>query len=135
MNHTRVAVLRGGPSNEYDVSMQSGANVLAALKELGYQVRDIVITRKGEWLENGLVKQPAQALEAVDAVFIALHGAYGEDGTLQRLLQIHKIPFTGSNALSSNIAFNKILTKQTLQEHGVLAPKDHKVRWRLIIGC
>jgi len=127
MNHIRVAVLRGGPSDEYDVSMKTGANVLVALKELGYQIKDIVITRKGEWLESGMVRKPEQALEGADSVFIALHGAYGEDGTLQRFLQTHKIPFTGSNALASNIAFNKILTKDTLKSSGIKSPKHYKI--------
>lgn len=122
-----VAVIRGGPSNEYEVSMQTGATVLNALKELGYQTKDIVITRKGEWLENGMVRRPEQALAAVDSVFIALHGRYGEDGKLQRLLQTHKVPFTGSNALTSNIAFNKILTKDTLKGTGIKSPKHYKV--------
>ncbi len=127
MKHKRVAVLRGGPSNEYEVSMKTGANVLCALKELGYQVKDVVITRKGEWLENGMVRRPENALEAVDSVFIALHGAYGEDGTIQRLLQTHKIPFTGSNALTSNIAFNKLLTKDLLKSQKISTPKHHKI--------
>lgn len=127
MQHTRVVVLRGGPSAEYDVSMKTGANVLKALDERGYPVKDVVITRKGEWLENGRVRRPEQALEGVDKVFIALHGTFGEDGTLQRLLQTHKIPFTGSNALTSNIAFNKILTKDTLSQHGIKSPKHFKV--------
>jgi D-alanine-D-alanine ligase len=123
----RVAVLRGGPSNEYDVSMKSGANVLRALEALGYTTKDIVITRKGEWLENGRVRKPEQSLEAVDVVFIALHGSYGEDGTVQRLLQTYRIPFTGSNALSSNIAFNKILTKDTVRSSGISLPGHYKL--------
>lgn len=127
MRHVRVAVLRGGPSNEYDVSMKSGANVLKALDELGYITKDIVITRKGEWLENGRVRKPEHALESVDTVFIALHGSYGEDGTVQRLLQTYRIPFTGSNALSSNIAFNKVLTKDTVRSSGISLPAHHKL--------
>jgi D-alanine-D-alanine ligase len=114
MKHTRVAVLRGGPSEEYDVSMQTGANVLKALNEIGYQVKDVVITRKGEWLENGLVRKPEYILASIDVVFIALHGAYGEDGNLQKLLEIYGLPYTGSTNLTSRIAFNKILTKNNL---------------------
>jgi D-alanine-D-alanine ligase len=127
MKHTRVAVLRGGPSEEYDVSMQTGANVLKALNEIGYQVKDVVITRKGEWLENGLVRKPEYILASIDVVFIALHGAYGEDGNLQKLLEIYGLPYTGSTNLTSRIAFNKILTKNTLKQAGIKQPKHVKI--------
>lgn len=123
----RVAVLRGGPSTEYDVSLRSGAEVIKALRELDYTYKDITITRKGEWLEMGIARAPEKALEAVDIVFIALHGEYGEDGQVQRILQRLKIPFTGSNALASAIAFNKELTKQTLRDHNISMPKHRRL--------
>jgi D-alanine-D-alanine ligase len=123
----RVAVLRGGPSSEYEVSLKSGAAVLAALRKLEYPHKDITITRKGEWLESGIVKSPENALEAVDVVFIALHGEYGEDGQVQRILQRLNIPFTGSSAFSSAVAFNKELTKHSLKEHGIKMAKHRKV--------
>lgn len=123
----RVAVLRGGPSEEYGVSMQSGANVLMALDELGYPRKDIVITKQGDWLEQGLTRRPEQALEAIDVVFIALHGTYGEDGQVQRIIQQRRLPFTGSGALASAIAFNKELAKQTVLPGGVLTPRYRRV--------
>lgn len=122
----RVAVLRGGPSNEYDVSLRSGAAVLEALRDEGYDCKDIMVTKKGEWLESGLLRAPEQALDATDVVFIALHGQYGEDGQVQRLLQRKNIPFTGSRALSSAVAFNKELTKFTLRDHDILMPKHQR---------
>jgi len=127
MSYKRVAVLRGGPSAEYDVSMKSGVAVLAALHKLGYDFKDIVISKRGEWLDSGLVRNPKDALEAVDVVFIALHGAYGEDGELQKLLQRLYIPFTGSRALPSATAFNKDFTKRTLANSGITMAKHHKV--------
>lgn len=127
MRHKRVAVLRGGPSEEYSVSMLTGAGVLKALAQMGYPYKDIVITKKGEWLENGIVKRPEHALHAVDVVFIALHGSFGEDGSVQRFLQQHKIPFTGSNALTSSIAFNKHATKDRLQSAGVKMAEHYKL--------
>ncbi len=123
----RVAVLRGGPSTEYDVSLKTGAEVLRALRELDYPHKDVVITKTGEWLESGIVRSPEKALEAVDVVFIALHGQYGEDGQVQRVLQRLNIPFTGSNAFSSAVAFNKELTKQSLKDHGISMPKHHRL--------
>lgn len=126
MSHKRIAVLRGGPSEEYDVSMLTGASVLQALDELEYPYKDITITKQGEWLESGRSKSPKTALEAVDVVFIALHGAYGEDGQIQRLLEHIGMPYVGTRALASNIAFNKALTKQTLFDHPLRMPR-HRV--------
>ncbi|MCA9361762.1 D-alanine--D-alanine ligase [Candidatus Kaiserbacteria bacterium] len=126
----RVAVLRGGPSEEYAVSLQSGNSVLHALKQLEYPHRDIVITKQGEWLESGFVRQPERALEAVDVVFIALHGSYGEDGQVQRILERNAIPFTGSRALASAIAFNKELTKQTIIPYNIRTPHYRRVSRR-----
>lgn len=123
----RVAVLRGGPSTEYDVSLKTGSEVLRALRELDYPHKDVVITKSGDWLESGIVRSPEKALEAVDVVFVALHGQYGEDGQVQRILQRLNIPFTGSNAFSSAIAFNKELTKRSLAEHNILMPKHHRI--------
>ena len=123
----RVAVLRGGPSSEYDVSLRSGTAVLEALRALEYPHKDIVITKQGEWLDSGFVRTPQKALEAVDVVFIALHGAYGEDGQVQRIIQRLGIPFTGSNAFSSTVAFNKELTKETLRDHGINMARHRRV--------
>ncbi len=123
----RVAVLRGGPSSEYDVSLKSGAAVLRALRKLDYQHKDITITKKGDWLESGIVRSPEKALEAIDVVFVALHGEYGEDGQVQRILQRFNIPFTGSNAFSSAVAFNKDLTKQSLKDHGINMAKHRRI--------
>lgn len=123
----RVAVLRGGPSTEYEVSLQTGSEVLKALRDLDYVSKDIIITRGGQWLESGKVQVPEKALDAVDVVFIALHGQYGEDGQLQRLLQRLNIPFTGSNAFASGVAYNKELAKMTLREHGISMAKHRRI--------
>lgn len=123
----RVAVLRGGPSTEYDVSMQTGAGVIAALKDNNHDVKDIVISRAGEWLVHGMVKQPAEALIDNDVVFIAMHGQFGEDGTIQRLLERLGIPYTGSGPLASAIAMNKHLSKEHLKDTGIKLPKSMKL--------
>lgn len=120
-----IAVLRGGPSNEYEVSMKTGSNVLKVLRDLNYKHKDVVITKNGDWLENGFIKTSNATLEGVDVVFLALHGTYGEDGQIQRILENAKIPFTGSRALSSAIAFNKELTKNVLLQRDLKMPK-HK---------
>jgi len=125
MYNPRIAVLRGGPSDEHSVSMKTGGSVLRSLNNQNYMTRDIVITKDGEWLEDGRVRSVDQGLECVDLVFLALHGAYGEDGEVQKVLHRKHIPFTGSSSLSSAIAFNKKLTKDTLRNHGVKMPEDY----------
>lgn len=122
-----VVVLRGGPSQEYDVSMRTGQAVLLALSELGYEHKDIIVSKKGEWLHEGFVRKPESILDATDVVFLALHGEYGEDGQVQRLLQRKNVPFTGSRAMPSSIAFNKELTKETLRTLGIKMPRHRRV--------
>lgn len=107
--------------------MHSGAGVIAALSALGYHVIDIPVTKKGEWLIDGRVKSPDVALMAVDVVFIAMHGAYGEDGTVQKICERLHIPFTGSNSFPSSLAFNKDLTKRTLRDTSIKLPKHIRI--------
>lgn len=121
----RIGVLRGGPSAEYEVSLQSGAAVLAALRsklEHLYEAHDVLIDLAGKWHVDGREFSPAEAHHHFDVAFNALHGAYGEDGKIQAILAAHDIPFTGSDSLSSAVAMNKVLTKQTLEKHGLKSP-------------
>jgi D-alanine-D-alanine ligase len=114
----RAAILRGGPSSEYDVSLRSGAGIIASLKDSPYVTKDIIISKGGDWLVDGFIKSPQQALADVDVVCIALHGSYGEDGTVQRILERLHIPYTGSGSYASAIAINKAQTKDHLRAHG-----------------
>lgn len=132
MLKTRVAVIRGGPSSEYDISMSTGAGVIESLNLMGYHVQDVTVSKKGEWLVNGLVKQPEVALMTTDVVFIAMHGAYGEDGTVQKICERLHIPFTGSNSFPSSIAFNKDSTKRALQSYGIKTPKHVKINRQMM---
>jgi D-alanine-D-alanine ligase len=115
----RVAVLRGGPSEEYDVSIQTGASVIRALDPHRYEVVDVVISKQGDWLLRGVRREPRDIFHMVDVVFVALHGAYGEDGTVQRLMDSTGVKYTGSRAFSAAIAMHKGLTKDRLETHGV----------------
>ncbi len=116
---TVVGVLRGGPSSEYDISLQSGANVLASLDPVQYEPRDIFIDRQGQWYMHGLEVPPEKALRGVDVAFNVLHGEYGESGEVQKILESTGTLYTGSNAFSSLLAFNKHATKEIVQKHGV----------------
>lgn len=120
---TRVAVLRGGLSDEYTVSLATGAAVLEAMDRRFFDPIDVVITRNGEWLIEGYVRFPEQILHSIDLVFNALHGTYGEDGTVQRLLDRYGVKYTGSKAMPSSVAMHKALTKDTLKDTGIkMAP-------------
>src|SRR6185312_15965037 len=83
---TVVGILRGGPTQEYDASLKSGASVFANLDTSRYEPRDIFIDRQGTWHVHGVARLPADALSGVDVAFNIVHGQYGEDGTLQRIL-------------------------------------------------
>ena len=116
---TVVEVLRGGPSNEYSVSLKTGAAVLDALDKEKYEPRDIFIDRNGQWHMHGIGVPPEKALFGTDVVFNALHGHYGEDGQVQRLLEQLGVPYTGSSAVASAVSFNKQQTKYLAQNLGV----------------
>lgn len=117
-----MAVLRGGPSREYDVSLKTGAAVLDALDKDRYEPRDIFISRDGVWHLHGVGVAPERALFGSDVAFNAMHGHYGEDGQVQRLLEQLGVPYTGSGAVASATAFNKHLTKQEAQKFGIKTP-------------
>ena len=119
MSKIRVGVLRGGPSNEYEVSLKTGSTVLANLPEEKYETRDIFIDKQGTWHMRGRPVYPEQALEQVDVAFNALHGHYGEDGQVQHLLEQLAIPFTGSGSLGSAVAMNKLLAKERVKKAGI----------------
>lgn len=110
----KVAVLYGGMSEEREVSLRTGAAVCKALQAKGYEVKPIDVDRQ-------VAKRLSE--ELVDLAFIALHGRYGEDGTIQGLLEIMGIPYTGSGVLASAVAMNKITTKRLLAEAGLPTPK------------
>lgn len=119
----RVAVLRGGPSREYKDSLRTGENILSALREMPeFEPQDIFISKSGEWHREGLVYDPHKALEHSDVVWNALHGAYGEDGQVQRVLESLKLPFTGSGITASALAMNKEMAKNLYRENGLQSP-------------
>lgn len=113
----RVGVVRGGTSSEYPVSLKTGGSVIKHLPASKYRVHDVLITRDGKWHFDGVEKKPEQILKHVDVLFNALHGEFGEDGKIQALLDTYKAAYTGSGALSSAIAMNKVLTKKHLAHH------------------
>ena len=108
----RVGVLMGGMSREREVSLRSGARVLESLRRQGFEAFPIDVDHR--------VAQTLGA-ERVDLAFVALHGRYGEDGTIQGLLELLGIPYTGSGVTASAIGMNKVATKRILSAVGVPA--------------
>lgn len=123
LHKLNVAVLRGGPSSEYDVSLKTGAAILEHLPEK-YKVHDILIDKKGVWHREGMPKTPSKALHGIDVVINAMHGEFGEDGKVQHILDGLGIPYTGSKALASALGMNKMLSKKAFIEAGIKTPES-----------
>jgi D-alanine-D-alanine ligase len=117
----RVAVLRGGRSSEHDVSLRSGEAVLRGLGEAGHEALAVTISRAGEWSHDGAPVQlvPGEGLLAADAVFPALHGPFGEDGSVQGLLEWLDVPYVGSDVLSSAACMDKLTLKRLFAQAGI----------------
>jgi D-alanine-D-alanine ligase len=121
MNAQRVAVLAGGRSSEHEVSLASGASVAEGLRTAGHAVTEIHIGRDGVWRRDG---EPVQVelgagLPGVDVVFPVLHGPFGEDGTVQGLLECLDMPYVGAGVLASALCMNKVVFKQLMAERGI----------------
>jgi D-alanine-D-alanine ligase len=117
----RVAVLRGGRSSEHDVSLRSGDAVANGLREAGHETVEVLIERDGRWVCDGdeVELTPAKGLLGADAVFPALHGPGGEDGTVQGMLEVLDVPYVGSDVESSALCMDKILFKRLLDDFEV----------------
>lgn len=118
-----VAVLRGGPSREHDVSLKSGHAITSSLPREQFTARDIYIDREGVWHEKGIPVAPEKVLRGVDVVLLGLHGEYGEDGEVQKLLERFGVPYAGSDSFASYVAMHKVLAKEKAREAGLLTPK------------
>ena len=117
----RVAVLAGGRSSEHEVSLASAESVRAGLAEGGHEPVDVRIDRAGRWTSGGeaLRLEPGNGLLRADVVFPALHGPFGEDGTVQGLLELLDVPYVGAGVLASSLSMDKALFKDLMAAHGV----------------
>jgi D-alanine-D-alanine ligase len=117
----KVAVLGGGRSSEHEVSLESAASVRAGLVEGGHEPVEVLIERDGRWTHGGesLALSPSAGLLGADAVFPVLHGPFGEDGTVQGLLDLLDVPYVGAGMLSSALSMDKALFKEIMAAHGV----------------
>ncbi len=120
MSKARIGVLMGGDSAEREVSLRSGEAVTEALQEAG---REVVPVALGPGIDA------VRAIEAarIDVAFLALHGPLGEDGCVQGLLEILRIPYTGSSVLGSALAMDKLKAKELFRLHNVPTPPYYVV--------
>jgi D-alanine-D-alanine ligase len=112
----RVAVLAGGRSSEHDVSLASAANVRQGVAAAGHEVLPVTIERSGAWTHEGaeLALRPGGGLVDADVVFPVLHGPFGEDGTVQGLLELLDVPYVGAGVLASALCMDKVVFKEVL---------------------
>lgn len=138
MTTPRVAVLFGGPSSEHEVSRASAEQVMQALENKPFQVQPVFITREEKWQvypsRLSLAADTPSVVLATDQVhdylpfhfdtaFIALHGTFGEDGTVQRILDRSTLPYQGSGPRASRVAFDKAETQRRLRRVGLSIPE------------
>ena len=138
MNKLKLGVIFGGMSTEHDVSIVSGTSVIKNLNKEKYEVYPIYIDKNGDWYEYTKkvesieilqvgdkvteiksISNPINYLKNMDVVFPVLHGLYGEDGTIQGLLELLKIPYVGCRVLGSSICMDKVYTKVILEKAGI----------------
>lgn len=114
----RVAVIYGGRSGEHEVSLNSAESVIAAMDPGRYEVERILITKEGHWLPRSISPEPGANAD-IDVVFPVLHGTFGEDGTVQGLLELAGLPYVGAGVLASSASMDKDVMKRLCKERGL----------------
>ncbi len=117
MAKKKIAILVGGPSHEHDVSLKTGKNVFKHLPREKYDAVEVLISKEGKWPIS-----IEELKDSYDAAFIAMHGAYGEDGTIQAILEELGMPYTGSSASVSALGMNKFLSVKMFKAAGLDVP-------------
>ena len=117
----RIAVLSGGRSSEHEISLESGASVAAGLREAGHEVSPVLLERDGRWTHEGseVELRAGGGLLGADVAFPVLHGPFGEDGTVQGLLECLDVPYAGPGVLAAAISIDKLTFKRLLAFHGI----------------
>ena len=117
-NKTRVALIYGGRSGEHEVSLRSAESIRTALDPNRYAVVPFLISKEGKWSPRALSPEPGGNPE-IDVAFPVLHGTFGEDGTVQGLLELADLPYVGAGVLASAVSMDKAVTKKLCQQAGL----------------
>jgi len=117
----RVAVLAGGRSSEHDVSLDSARAVRAGLAEAEHDVVDVLLERDGSWVCGGdpVALEAGGGLLGCDVVWPVLHGPFGEDGSVQGLLELLGVAYVGAGVLASSVCMDKLVFKDLMRAHGI----------------
>jgi D-alanine-D-alanine ligase len=113
-----VAVLCGGRTGEHDVSLRSAESVIAAMDTERYEIQRIFISKDGRWEPRAITPEPG-GNPGIDVVFPVLHGTFGEDGTVQGLLELADLPYVGAGVLASSVSMDKEVMKRLMMERGL----------------
>jgi len=113
-----LALIFGGRSGEHDISVRSATSVKRALHPGKYQVSEYFITKEGQWQPRAIVPEPG-ANAGIDVVLPMLHGTFGEDGTIQGLLELAELPYVGAGVLASAVSMDKSIAKRLCREAGL----------------
>jgi len=112
---TGVAVIYGGRSGEHEVSLQSAESVIAALDPERYEVQRFLVSKEGSWKPRAILPEPG-ANPGIDVVFPVIHGTFGEDGSMQGLLELADLPYVGAGVLGSAVSMDKDVMKRLMRE-------------------
>jgi D-alanine-D-alanine ligase len=115
---TNVAVVYGGRTGEHEISHRSAKSVIEAIDTEKYKVLHYVISKEGKWSPRPIVPEPG-GNPGVDVVFPVLHGTFGEDGTVQGLLELADLPYVGAGVMASSISMDKEMMKRVARERGL----------------
>ncbi len=113
-----VAVLQGGRSGEHEISLRSAKSIMEAMDATRYEVVSFTISKEGRWSPRPILPEPG-ANGDIDVVFPALHGTFGEDGTVQGLLELADLPYVGAGVLASSLSMDKEMMKRVCQARGL----------------
>ena len=111
----RVALIYGGRSGEHEVSLRSASSIKDALDPSRYAISEYLISKQGKWSPAPLSPEPG-ANPGIDVVFPILHGTFGEDGTIQGLIEMAALPYVGAGVLASAVAMDKVMTKRLCRQ-------------------
>jgi D-alanine-D-alanine ligase len=114
----RVAVVYGGRSGEHEISLRSARSIIDALDRDKYEVAEYLISKEGKWQPRALSPEPG-GNEGIDVVFPVLHGTFGEDGTIQGLLEMAELPYVSAGVLASAVSMDKEVMKRLCRERGL----------------